>query len=280
MVANKWSISVYQGSSPFDLKPAGERVPILTPEGVTDMECETVADPFLLVHNSQWHMFFEALNAETGRGEIAHASGDTGLDWTYQGVVLREPFHLSYPHVFEHAGVIYMVPETRQAGCVRLYAATAFPGEWELVRVIVDAPLADPTPFFRHGTWWMFAHHGLDELRLYTSSRLQSGWQVHPRSPIWRRNRVYSRPGGRVLVYRGDWYRLAQDGLLSYGNNLRALKIKVLSETAYEEEECLSSPILAASTSGWNSLGMHHLDAVAVRPDCWIGAVDGVTAKT
>lgn len=46
------------------------------------------------------------------------------VHWSKPVVVLKEPFHLSYPWVFEEAGKVYMIPETGQDGSVRLYEAT------------------------------------------------------------------------------------------------------------------------------------------------------------
>ena len=66
-------------------------------------------------------------HSPTDRGEIAHATSRDGAAWTYRSVVLREPFHLSYPQVFEWDGAIYMVPESRQDAAVHLYVAEAFP---------------------------------------------------------------------------------------------------------------------------------------------------------
>ena len=80
-----------------------------------------------------------------------------------------------------------------------------------------------------------------------------------------------------MLFFEGAWYRFAQDGLQNYGNNLRAMRILRLNDEEYEEMEIDSGPILAASTKGWNALGMHHLDAVKIGDGQWLGAVDGVT---
>ena len=57
-------------------------------------------------------MFIEVKNAETRHGEIALARSSDGVAWRYDSVVLREPFHLSYPHVFKTGGRYYMTPET------------------------------------------------------------------------------------------------------------------------------------------------------------------------
>ncbi len=47
------------------------------------------------------HMFFEVLPADTERARSDLATSSNGLDWTYEQIVLREDFHLSYPYVFE-----------------------------------------------------------------------------------------------------------------------------------------------------------------------------------
>jgi hypothetical protein len=274
---SKWSIAVYRGTTPFTLRPCGEDVPVLSPESVTDIKCKTVADPFLLRRDGVWYLFFEAWNGDAGRGEIGCATSADGMSWQYGGIVLRESFHLSYPHVFAHEGAVYMVPETRQKGSIRLYAATRFPDQWTLASVLAQGDYADSTLFLHEGKWRMFAQRGLDEMRVFQSANLESGWSEHPGNPFWAANRTYCRPGGRILNFDGAWYRFAQDGLVSYGNNLRALRIEQMSDEIFEEREIAASPILRASRRGWNALGMHHLDAVEIAQGEWLGVVDGVT---
>jgi hypothetical protein len=275
----KWSIAMYRGSTPFTLKPISA-APTLAPELVSEIACKTVADPFLLRRDGKWYMFFEALNGITNRGEIAYATSANGLDWEYQGIVLRENFHLSYPCVFENDGTFYMIPETRQAGAIRLYAAMSFPQDWKLVNVLVDGDYADSTVLFHNGKWRMFSQRGLDEMRVFQSESLESGWKQHPGNPFWEANRIYCRPGGRPLFYEGSWYRFAQDGRRGYGNNLRAMRITKLTDHEFEEKEIEASPILRASLSGWNAMAMHHIDAVQISASEWLAAVDGATMGT
>jgi hypothetical protein len=268
---------VYRGTTPFSLAPIDGLAPALTPNDVTDMACSTVADPFLLRRDGVWYLFFEALNKTTGRGEIAYAISEDGLGWVYQGVVLKESFHLSYPHVFEVGGTVYMLPETRQANSIQLYAASSFPGTWVNIAVLKQGPYADASIFFHEGRWWIFVQRGLDEMQILTSKRLESGWTPHPMSPVWAGNRTYSRPGGRILRYGGELYRFAQDGVLNYGNNLRAMRITTLTDKEFAEEEIVQSPVLKASLKGWNAVGMHHLDAFPINENTWLGVVDGAT---
>ena len=274
----RWSIAIYRGDSPLALKPVHPRgLPTLTARHVTDATAHAVADPFMLRHGGIMYMFFEMLNAATGRGEIAYATSTNGVDWQYRSVVLREPIHLSYPQVFDWRGAIYMVPETRQAKEVRLYRAEAFPAGWQQVATLLHGEFADATLHDDGGTWWLFAQRGLDELRLYHADEPTGPWREHARSPLWPGNRSRTRPGGRLLSYNGRLIRLAQDGWPAYGSFLRAFAIDRLDPDGYEEHELPESPIFGASRSGWNALAMHHLDVLQTDDGRWLGAVDGAT---
>jgi hypothetical protein len=46
--------------------------------------------------------------------------------------------HLSYPYSFTWKGHVYMVPESGQAGAVRLYRAERFPRSWVFVGTLVQ----------------------------------------------------------------------------------------------------------------------------------------------
>jgi hypothetical protein len=122
-----WSIAIYRGPTPFQLQPAP---PVLTQHDVTDVPADFVADPFLLQHDNTWHLFFEVMNTTTQLGQIGLATSPDAHAWSYQSIVLKEPFHLSYPHVFGWQGEHYMLPETLNAGAVCLYKAFDFPFQW------------------------------------------------------------------------------------------------------------------------------------------------------
>lgn len=274
-----WAIGIYRGPSPLDLRPAGGEGPALTAADVHDVRADFVADPFLLCRDGRWHLFFEILDQDTGRGVIGLAESDDGRRFTYRQVVLREPFHLSYPFVFEHEGEVYMTPEALDAGGVRLYRATRFPTAWEPVATLVAGRLADPTVFRHAGRWWLFAcgapsRH--DDLRLYTAEALEGPWREHPASPLIAGDRRSARPAGRPVFHGGAWLRFAQDCDPVYGSRVRAFRVTGLTPDRYAETLCLPDPVLAPGGEGWRRRRMHHLDA---HPDGnnegWIACVDG-----
>jgi hypothetical protein len=274
----QWSIGIYTGPSPLALAPAGGRDrPALSALDVTDVPGRSVADPFLLRSSGLWYLFFEVWNAASDRGEVAYATSHDGLNWVYGAIVLREPFHLSYPQVVAWEGAVYMIPETRQDNSVRLYQADEFPCRWRHVTTLFRGPFADATLLRHRDRWWLFAQRGLDELRLFMGEeeRLDGAWREHPDSPLWAGNRRCTRPGGRMLGYDGRILRFAQDGLPSYGSRLRVFEVERLDETGYAEHERPESPILKGTRSGWNAVGMHHVDALPLDDGRWLAAVDG-----
>jgi hypothetical protein len=277
---NPWSIGIYAGASAFALAPPhGIENPIMTREKVTDVPAAFVADPFLILHDSLWHMFFEVMHHGRGKGEIGWAHSADAIDWRYGGIVLREPIHLSYPHVFEYGGAIFMVPETLGAEAVRLYRAEPFPRRWVHIADLLSGPLADPTPFWFDDHWWMFAcatptRH--DTLSLFVAEDLTGSWREHRASPVVVDDKTRARPAGRVLVTNGCLYRFAQDCGHRYGGAVRTFVIDCLTEHRYSEREEERGPMLGASGAGWNGKGMHHVDIHPCGAERWVAAVDGI----
>jgi glycosyltransferase involved in cell wall biosynthesis len=278
-----WSIGIYTGDSPLALAPAPGIVnPILGPQDVTDEDASFVADPFMIPVDGTWHMFFEVMvrRGRRKRGVIGHATSPDGLCWSYQGIVLEEPFHLSYPHVFQDGDDVYLIPECREAGAIRLYRGDPFPDRWVHVADLVRAPvLLDASIFRRDGRWWMFAETSPamsdDTLALFHAPDLLGPWVEHPRSPVVTRNPHAARPGGRVLSLPDRLLRFAQGCSPAYGLDVKAFEVTRLSETEYEEREIEGNPLLAGTGSGWNRDGMHQIDAHPLPDGRWIACVDG-----
>jgi hypothetical protein len=254
------------------------RNPILTFADVTDLRAAFVADPFLLRHEEVWHLFFEILDAETRRGVIGLATSADARRWSYRGVVLREPFHLSYPHVFADGADFFMTPETLATGWVRLYRAQAVTGPWRLEAALIEGQCSDPTPFRHGGRWWIFVgrpHERHDTLRLYHAPSPSGPWCEHPASPVVAGDSRSARPAGRVIVWDGRLLRFAQDCLPAYGTAVRAFEIVELSEATYAERAATPVVVLAAGDAPWMSGRVHHVDAHQVGPGSWVACVDG-----
>lgn len=276
-----WSIGIVTGASPLRLRHvSGAFNPVLTREDVSDVRALFVADPFLLRVGDLWHMFFEVYNFDADRGEIAWATSKNGFAWTYQKIVLRESFHLSYPYVFEWQGRYYMIPETHQAESVRLYEARSFPTEWVCTDILLRGHRFNDSSIFSFADrWWLFSETNPtlahDTLRLYHAENLRGPWQEHPRSPIIQDNPHIARPAGRVVVVDNRILRLAQDCFPVYGTKVRAFEITELTPSTYRERSAAYGPLFGPSWRLWTQGGMHHIDSHFLDSQQWIAAVDG-----
>lgn len=210
-----WAIGIYTGDSPLRLSsPSGIRNPVISYKDVSDARASFVADPFMVIEQGVWHMFFEVMNDDSDKGEIGFAISDDCLHWEYQKIVLKESFHISYPYVFEWEGNYYMIPETLAANSVRLYIADSFPARWSYTSTLITERCADPSIFRFDEMWWMFVCAPVkksDTLRLYYSSHLRGTWQEHPGSPIVNGDARIARPAGRVTLCDGKLIRFTQD---------------------------------------------------------------------
>ena len=282
-----FSITTFHGEHPWDVRPTGrQRSQVLTRRHVTDVPAAFVADPFLHRTETGWCMFFEVLRADTGRGEIGMATSLDGHRWAYAGIVLAEPFHLSYPHVVESEGDVFMIPESFEAEAVRLYRASPYPSRWVFERdLLVGAHFADASPFTHDGRWWMFVEASdksevaastppRNTLRLYGAPSLRGPWTEHPMSPVVVDDARIGRPAGRVVRSDGRLVRFAQESSSVYGLQVHALEIETLTRTVYRERPLGGAPVLGPGREWWNRCGMHHIDAHAV-DDGWLASVDG-----
>lgn len=273
----EWSIDVVRGPSPFGLDPVSPQ-PALTGRDVRDRDARFVADPFLLRHDAGWELYFEVLLAASGKGVIGRATSIDGLTWTYDHIVLEEPFHLAYPQVFPWNGQVWLVPETLGAEAVRLYRLRCDRSTFDWVADLLPGRWADPSLLHHAGRWWMWACSTPFQnrtLQLFSADDLLGPWHEHPASPIVTDDKTRARPGGRVIVVDGRPVRFAQDCLPRYGSRLRAFEILRLDAEGYEERERPESPVLEGSGRGWNANGMHHLDPHRLEDGTWIAAVDG-----
>ncbi len=273
-----WCIGIYAGASPLQLaSPAGIANPVLTALSVTDVAARFVADPFMIRAGAGWHMFFEVMPAARRKGAIGHAASPDGFTWRYDRLVLEEAFHLSYACVFEAGGAFYLVPESHEAGAIRLYRAEAFPYRWSVMATLVEGAWVEPTVFRWDDHWWLFAAtpaRQARELHLFEAAALTGPWRSHPMNPIVREDPASARPAGRVIPHGGRLIRFAQDCSRRYGQRVRAFEIVELTQRHFRERAVEVS--LAAET--WSASRMHHVDAHQLGEERWIACVDAEAA--
>jgi hypothetical protein len=201
-----------------------------------------LADPFGLWRDSRLHLFAEAYDYRTRRGVIDLLEIGPDLAPTRRRTVLREPWHLSYPQVFEADGETWMAPEAHRSGALTLYRAARFPDVWEAaVRLELDTPAVDSTVFRHSDLWWIaYAPSGRQSfkqgrLHLAYAERLQGPWRTHPQNPV-RIDRASSRPAGAPFLCGGELMLPVQDCTRTYGGGVRLLRIRQLTPERFEAE--------------------------------------------
>lgn len=205
-----------------------------------------LADPFGLWREGRLHVFAEAYDYRTRHGviDVLELAADLTPDLTpvSRRTVLREPWHLSYPQVFEADGETWMAPEAHRSGALRLYRAVQFPDVWEpAARLELDTPAIDATVFRHGGLWWIaYAPSGPQSfkqgrLHLAFAERLVGPWRTHPLNPV-RIDRASSRPGGTPFQRNGGLVLPVQDCTRTYGGAVRLLAIHALTPDRFEAE--------------------------------------------
>ncbi len=275
---NVWTLGLYAGDSPLQLRPAPRAAnPVLTAADVTDMKVDAIAHPFFVMKDNRYYAFFTAKDLKSDKGGIALAESSDGVTWKFRRTVIREPFVQSHPYVFEWQNDYYLMPEAHTETSVRLYKATAFPDEWKYVGNLLEGDhFISPTLARYKERWWLFTSpSGNDTLRLFYASELRGPWKEHPLSPIVKKDLRTARPAGRPFVLDGSLYRLGQDCYPTYGRAVRAFRITDISPTTYAES-VVETPVVEASGKGWNSAGMHHVDAQRTSTGRWLAVVDAL----
>jgi len=220
-----------------------------------------LADPFVVLRDGRTCVFAEDFVFGTGKGHITVFEITDGIAREL-GTALREDFHLSFPYLFEYDGGLFMVPESREAGQIRIYECVRFPLEWRLKTVVMrNVVAADTMIFFRGGLWWMLTnisqtepHDCSSELYLFSATTpLTDEWKPHPRNPVV--NDPLSARNGGLLVDEREVVRVAQSPRIgSYGAAARLFRITRLTPEEYVEEPV--SNITPDFASGIH--GSHH----------------------
>ena len=147
-----WQVSWYRGGWPGVAKAKSNVVE--SPSG------SFLADPFVVNKEGRRICFVEEYKYRNRRGVIS-ALELAGTSARMLGIILDEPFHLSFPFIFEFESRLYMCPESAEAGQIRVYECVDFPMKWKLCKVLMDKVRAADTMLFEHdGRWWMFAAVG------------------------------------------------------------------------------------------------------------------------
>lgn len=206
--------------------------PLIAVESLPGRDIAFVADPFRIVARGAEYVFAEAWSRSGRRGQIAAFRLDAGVRVAESGIALAEPFHLSYPYVFEHGGRHYMLPEAWESGQLVLYRARKFPWEWERAGVLLELDYADPQIFVHAGVWYIFLN--TDPLTnasasVFYAESLLGEWRPHQLNPVFDGDPLLARSAGPLVRHGERIFRFSQDCRRQYGQGVFATEIVELS---------------------------------------------------
>ena len=212
------------------------------------------ADPFLFEEDDRIYLFVEMFDNKTEKGLIGVSEWDGGR-FTEPRAVLEEPFHLSYPYVFEKNGQIYMMPETQQDGCIQLYESTGFPDKWEKRKVLVKINDAVDTVIIDNYLVTSVIDSAAEKTTHIELYNAQTG-EAYFGNPICQASSD-SRGAGRPFNLNGRVIRPAQDcsgGI--YGRGLYFYDVTI-GNGSYTERKISHLDFSSVKTKGLNPTGIH-----------------------
>lgn len=101
-----------------------------------------IADPFLFEYENEHYLFVEYV--EDKKGVIAYFKYIDEIP-VFQKVIIAEPYHLSYPCIFEYNGKVYMIPESADNNSIDLYLSESFPENWKKITTLTNGRYLDST---------------------------------------------------------------------------------------------------------------------------------------
>ena len=201
------------------------------------------ADPFIVLKDEKYYVFYEELKFEEYRGYLRAAELDIKNNRLINDqVILDLDYHLSFPNVFLENGTYYMIPESEENNSVDLFECTSFPYEWKKKQTLIDNIRAvDTTPLKTKDGWYLFTSEGAkgadynDELSIYKSTDLfSSPFQKLYDEPIIS-DVTKARMGGNFIQKDGEVIRVSQDCGKRYGHQVKLNKV-IQIENGYVEE--------------------------------------------
>ncbi len=220
-----------------------------------------LADPFIISRSGKDYCFVEDYDYSTERGCIVvyQLNEKTAK---YLGIAIEEPFHMSFPYLFEFEKNLYMCPETAEKKEIRLYKCLDFPCQWAVECILMkEVSAVDTLIFEKNDKWWMLTNidytntgdYGQSLSIFYADSPLSSDWTPHPENPIYI-DAILARNAG--LLTEGDKiFRVAQaQGFDVYGKKTSILEITNINEVNFTESYVTEiNPVFKK-----NILGTHH----------------------
>ena len=238
------------------------------------------ADPFPIEVSGRYFIFFEDFDHLKAIGRISYVEVKPDGSISSVREALSEPWHLSYPFVFQEGAEIWMLPESSADRTLSLYKANPFPHRWTREATLFrHAELSDATLVRYDGKLWMFATERKgsgsysDTLVLFTAPEVFGPWRAHPMNPVLIDQRA-ARPAGNCFLRDGRLWRPVQDCERGYGTGVGLAEVIRLEETAFEQ----SVRTVLRPCASWRGRRLHTMTRHGVL-ECVDGSAHSVKSR-
>ena len=253
--SNGWSIGFRMVENPLQkIKPLKSNVfSHDSLNQITGSKTRFLADPFLYYENGFYYIFFEHQMKE-GPAKIALLSSEDGLNYSFQGNVIEELTHLSFPQVFKYREDHYLIPESASINQVIIYKAVNFPFNWKISDTLIkNIKLKDPAILLSDSLNMIT---GIDEnwnQRVYRSDSLFGNWKEDKYFKVRKGDEI--RPAGNFFEVNDEWYIPFQNNREGYGTGVSLYKLK-----NEKFEKVINNQLYKSKSISWFGRGMHHLN--------------------
>ncbi len=222
------------GSYGVAIRPLGSNVPFVAKYGNNK---EWYADPFICTHDEKDYLFVELMDLCHVYGQIAVAPIENGQIGDFK-VVISEPFHMSFPNIFQWNGTWFMLPEVYMSGEVRLYECLDFPYRWRLKKILLnDVELVDHALYPKENGFFMISHDIKNRDNKFNRAFELNMQNLTVReiklSGVWCRER----PGSTFFTKDDQYYHCVQDCNEAYGHHMHLWQVDEFSMERFQETE-------------------------------------------
>ncbi len=202
------------------------------------------ADPFVWIKEDKTVCFVEDYDYKKNIASISAVEIFEDNSYKILGTVLKEPFHLSFPYLFEYKDTLYMIPESSANNSIRLYKCIEFPMKWKFEKYLMqDIKTADSMVFEHKNRWWLVTNmstpanddQAAQLFVFYADNPLSDKWTPHKNNPVVF-NSNFGRNAGILFDEDGTVFRVRQKQKFNiYGAEFSIAKITNLTPQKYEE---------------------------------------------
>ncbi|MDR0968947.1 MAG: hypothetical protein LBM67_00200 [Lentimicrobiaceae bacterium] len=220
-----------------------------------------LADPTLFRSKDETYLFFEWYDYKKGKACLANAKQSENFELYHK--ILETPYHLSFPFVFGHEGMVYCIPESSCANRVELYRFDERQNKLLFETVLLgNIQAVDPVLYWHEGLWYLFLtkkEQANTQLFIFYSEVLKGSFKEHFNNPV-KTDIASARSAGRIFAMGDRLVRPSQDSAAHYGSALILNEIKELTPEVYHEETFARIAPIASSVF---DKGIHTLNGDA-----------------